>query len=86
MVLIRSAMMIRSFYPTEILARLGVSESELWERYNVDEGDWLALAAIFLGEIFNPAILNPLNETDTRVKLEVCTLRLCSRGEYHADI
>ena len=70
MVLIRSAMLVRSFYPTEILARLGVNEAELWDRYNVQEGDWIALAAIFLGEIFDPAVLNPLTETDTRVRLE----------------
>lgn len=71
MVLIRSAIMMRTFYPNEILARLGVSESELWERYNVEEGDWMALAAIFLGEIFSQAILTPLGEEETRIQLEV---------------
>ncbi len=71
MVLVRSAALVRSFYPNEVLARLGVQQTELWERYNVEEGDWLALAAIFLGEIFNPAILSPLAESDTRVQLEV---------------
>lgn len=71
MVLIRCAMMMRAFYPSEILARLGLNEAELWERYNVEEGDWLAMAAIFLGEIFHPTILNPLAENETRIQLEV---------------
>lgn len=71
MVLVRSAMMMRTFYPTEILVRLGVNESELWERYNVEEGDWLALSAIFLSEIFSSAILNPLNDEETRIQLQV---------------
>lgn len=69
-------MMMRSFYPTEILIRLGVNESELWERYNVEEGDWLALSAIFLGEIFSSSILQPLGEEETRIQLEVCFSRL----------
>lgn len=71
MVLVRSAMMMRSFYPNEILARLGVNESELWERYNVEEGDWFALSAIFLSEIFSSAVLTPLRDEETRIQLEV---------------
>ncbi len=71
MVLVRSAMMMRTFYPIEILVRLGVNESELWERYNVEEGDWLALSAIFLSEIFSSSILNPLNDEETRIQLQV---------------
>lgn len=74
MVLVRSAMMMRTFYPTEILVRLGVNESELWERYNVEEGDWLALSAIFLSEIFSSSILNPLNDEETRIQLQVVQL------------
>ena len=49
MVLLRSAVMMRTFYPSEILSRLGLNDTELWERYNVEEGDWIAMAAIFLG-------------------------------------
>jgi len=49
MVLLRSAIMMRTFYPSEILSRLGLNDTELWERYNVEEGDWIAMAAIFLG-------------------------------------
>lgn len=64
-------MMMRNFYPNEILARLGVNECELWERYNVEESDWLALAAIVLGEIFSPAVLTPLADQETRFQLEV---------------
>jgi hypothetical protein len=64
-------MMMRTFYPAEILVRLGVNESELWERYNVEEGDWLALSAIFLSEIFSSAILSPLNDEETRIQLQV---------------
>lgn len=63
--------MMRTFYPSEILVRLGVNESELWERYNVEEGDWLALSAIFLSEIFSSAILNPLSDEETRIQLQV---------------
>ena len=66
--------MTRQFYPAEILSRVGVNETELWERYNVEEGDWLALAAIFLGEIFSAAILNPLTENETYVPLQVPSL------------
>ncbi|XP_046650573.1 uncharacterized protein LOC124341686 isoform X1 [Daphnia pulicaria] len=81
MVLVRSAMMMRTFYPTEILVRLGVNESELWERYNVEEGDWLALSAIFLSEIFSSSILNPLNDEETRIQLQAKDLNL---GRYGA--
>ena len=63
--------MMRGFYPSEILARLGISESELWDRYDVEESDWLALAAIFLTEIFSPAILIPLTDSETRIQLQV---------------
>jgi hypothetical protein len=71
MLLMRSAAMMRQFYPSEILSRVSVNETELWERYNVEDGDWLALAAIFLSEIFSPAILNPLADDETRIPLEV---------------
>ena len=71
MVLLHAAVMMRDFYPTEVLARISVSETELWDRYDVDEGDWLTLAAIFLTEIFSPAILNPLADDETRIQLEV---------------
>ena len=71
MLLVRSAAMMRQFYPSEILSRVSVNETELWERYNVEDGDWLALAAIFLSEIFSPAILNPLADDETRIPLEV---------------
>lgn len=71
MVLVRSAMVMRSFSPNEILARRGVNESELRERYNVEEVDWLALSAIFLSEIFSSSILTPLRDEETRIQLEV---------------
>uniref|UniRef100_A0A0P5JHB7 Uncharacterized protein n=1 Tax=Daphnia magna TaxID=35525 RepID=A0A0P5JHB7_9CRUS len=80
MVLVRSAMMMRTFYPSEILVRLGVNESELWERYNVEEGDWLALSAIFLSEIFSSAILNPLSDEETRIQLQAKDVNLCRYG------
>ena len=75
-------MILRQFYPAEILSRVSVNETELWERYNVDEGDWVALAAIFLSEIFSPAFLVPLADDEARIPLEVmarqvvCTFRV----------
>jgi len=54
MVLLRSAMMMRTLYPSEVLSRLGLNDTELWERYNVEEGDWIAMAAIFLGKYCIP--------------------------------
>ena len=71
MLLVKAGMMMRSFYPGEILARIGISESELWDRYDVEESNWLALAAIFLTEIFSPAILIPLTDSETRIQLQV---------------
>jgi len=71
MLLVKAGTMMRGFYPSEILARLGISESELWDRYDVEESDWLALAAIFLTEIFSPAILIPLTDSETRIQLQV---------------
>lgn len=70
MLLVKAGMMMRSFYPGEILARIGISESELWDRYDVEESNWLALAAIFLTEIFSPAILIPLTDSETRIQLQ----------------
>lgn len=71
MLLKRSAAMMRQFYPSEILSRVSVNEAELWERYNIDEGDWLTLAAIFISEIFSPAVLKPLADDEMRISLEV---------------
>ena len=71
MLLVKAGMMMHSFYPSEILARIGINESELWDRYDVEESNWLALAAIFLTEIFSPAILIPLNDSETRIQLQV---------------
>jgi len=70
MLLVKAGMMMHSFYPSEILARIGINESELWDRYDVEESNWLALAAIFLTEIFSPAILIPLNDSETRIQLQ----------------
>ncbi len=45
--------------------------------------DWLALAAIVLGEIFSPVILTPLADKDTRYRLDVLPiLHSPSDGAY----
>lgn len=86
MLLVKAGMMMRNFYPSEILARIGISETELWDRYDVEESNWLALAAIFLTEIFSPAILIPLTENETRIQLQVIKMNHNTHSHFKLAI
>lgn len=59
------------FYPNHVLKRLPVTEEEFWESRGLALNDWSGLAALIYADIFSLDFLTPLDEMDTRFKLEV---------------
>ncbi|XP_051167467.1 uncharacterized protein LOC127285474 isoform X1 [Leptopilina boulardi] len=66
----QGAMMLERLYPSHVLARLITSEDDFWENKGLSVGDWAGLAGLMYAEIFSLNFLQPLDDTDTKFKLE----------------
>lgn len=62
--------MLKRLYPSHVLCRLNMNEEEFWENRSLGQSDWPGLADMIFAEIFHLNFLQPLNEYDTRFKLE----------------
>lgn len=70
MIIQQGAMMLERLYPSHVLARLITSEDDFWENKGLSVGDWAGLAGLMYAEIFSLNFLQPLDDTDTKFKLE----------------
>ncbi|KAL0279520.1 UNVERIFIED_CONTAM: hypothetical protein PYX00_001058 [Menopon gallinae] len=66
----QGALLLERFYPTHVLQRLSSSEEEFWEGRGLAVNDWSGLAGLMYADIFSLDFLTPLDEVDTRFKLE----------------
>jgi len=63
--------MLEYWYPQHVMQKLSISEEEFWESKGLSINDWSALAVVFLTDIFSLDFLTPLDDADTKFKLEV---------------
>ncbi|KAK0162025.1 hypothetical protein PV327_008401 [Microctonus hyperodae] len=66
----QAALMLERLYPTHVFARLIGSEDDFWENKGLGIGDWAGLAGLMYADIFSLDFLQPLDDTDTKFKLE----------------
>ncbi|KAL4132482.1 hypothetical protein QTP88_009622 [Uroleucon formosanum] len=62
--------MLEYWYPQHVMQKLSISEEEFWESKGLSINDWSALAIVFLTDIFSLDFLTPLDDADTKFKLE----------------
>lgn len=63
--------MLEYWYPQHVIQKLSISEEEFWESKGLPLNDWPALAVVFFTDMFSLDFLTPLDDTDTKFKLEV---------------
>ncbi|XP_048507153.1 uncharacterized protein LOC105689462 isoform X2 [Athalia rosae] len=66
----QGALMLERLYPSHVFIRLLVSEEDFWENKGLCVGDWAGLAGLMYADIFSLDFLEPLEDTDTKFKLE----------------
>lgn len=68
--------MLEYWYPQHVIQKLSISEEEFWESKGLVINDWSALAVVFFTDIFSLDFLTPLDDTDTKFKLEVINVMI----------
>ncbi|XP_046394390.1 uncharacterized protein LOC124162073 isoform X1 [Ischnura elegans] len=66
----QAALILERFHPTHIMKRLPVDEEEFWENKGLSPNDWAGLAGLMYSEIFSLDFLTPLDDADTKFRLE----------------
>ncbi|XP_014234034.1 uncharacterized protein LOC106657177 isoform X1 [Trichogramma pretiosum] len=68
----QGAMMLERFYPRHVFARMQAhsNEDDFWESKGLGPSDWAGLAGLMYADIFSLDFLQPLDEVDTKFKLE----------------
>ncbi|KAK7794593.1 hypothetical protein R5R35_003607 [Gryllus longicercus] len=66
----QAAVMLERFYPGHVLQRLTMHEEDFWENKGLSVNDWAGLASLMYADIFSLDFLTPLDETDTKFRLE----------------
>ncbi|CAG5093782.1 Protein of unknown function [Cotesia congregata] len=66
----QAALMLERLYPSHVLARLNGCEEDFWENKGLNVGDWAGLAGLMYADMFSLDFLQPLDDTDTKFKLE----------------
>ena len=66
----QGALMLERLYPTHVFARLSSQEEDFWENKGLSVGDWAGLAGLMYADIFSLDFLQPLDDADTKFKLE----------------
>ncbi|XP_043281762.1 uncharacterized protein [Venturia canescens] len=66
----QAALMLERLYPSHVFARFSGSEDDFWENKGLGVGDWAGLAGLMYADIFSLDFLQPLDEADTKFKLE----------------
>lgn len=63
--------MLEGWYPQHVINKLSISEEEFWESKGLSINDWSSLAIVFFTDIFSLDFFTPLDDADTKFKLEV---------------
>jgi len=63
-------LILERFYPAHVFARMSSLEEDFWENKGLGVGDWAGLAGLMYADIFSLDFLQPLDEADTKFKLE----------------
>ena len=63
-------MTLERLYPTHVFARLITAEEDFWENKGLAMRDWAGLAGLMFADIFSLDFLQPLDDADTKFKLE----------------
>ncbi|XP_014469880.1 PREDICTED: uncharacterized protein LOC106741940 isoform X2 [Dinoponera quadriceps] len=66
----QGALMLERLYPTHVFARLPGNEEDFWENKGLAVCDWAGLAGLMYADIFSLDFLQPLDDADTKFKLE----------------
>ncbi|XP_026671760.1 uncharacterized protein LOC108627846 isoform X2 [Ceratina calcarata] len=66
----QGALMLERLYPSHVFARLSGSEDDFWENKGLSVGDWAGLAGLMYADIFSLNFLQPLDDMDTKFRLE----------------
>lgn len=66
----QGALMLERFYPSHVLQRLPIHEEDFWESKGLSVNDWAGLAGLMYADIFSLDFLTPLDDGDTRFRLE----------------
>ncbi|XP_012234125.2 uncharacterized protein [Linepithema humile] len=66
----QGALMLERLYPTHVFARLPGNEEDFWENKGLGVCDWAGLAGLMYAEIFSLDFLQPLDDSDTKFRLE----------------
>ncbi|XP_076160275.1 uncharacterized protein LOC143143176 isoform X2 [Ptiloglossa arizonensis] len=66
----QGALMLERLYPTHVFARLSRNEEDFWENKGLSVGDWAGLAGLMYTDIFSLNFLQPLDDMDTKFRLE----------------
>ncbi|XP_063981609.1 uncharacterized protein LOC135164835 isoform X2 [Diachasmimorpha longicaudata] len=66
----QAALMLERLYPVHVFSRLNGNEDDFWENKGLNVGDWAGLAGLMYADIFSLDFLQPLDDTDTKFKLE----------------
>ncbi|KAG7203922.1 hypothetical protein KM043_016942 [Ampulex compressa] len=66
----QGAIMLERLYPTHVFARLPVNEEDFWENKGLGIADWAGLAGLMFADIFSLDFLQPLDDSDTKFRLE----------------
>ncbi|KMQ94296.1 hypothetical protein RF55_5560 [Lasius niger] len=66
----QGALMLERLYPTHVFARLSGNEEDFWENKGLGVCDWAGLAGLMYADIFSLDFLQPLDDSDTKFRLE----------------
>lgn len=66
----QAALLLEKFYPSHVLRNLPMLEEDFWESKGLVPHDWAGLAGLMYADIFSLDFLTPLDEVDTKFKLE----------------
>ncbi|XP_043500875.1 uncharacterized protein LOC122523280 isoform X1 [Polistes fuscatus] len=66
----QGALMLERLYPLHVFARLTGNEEDFWENKGLGVGDWAGLAGLMYADIFSLDFLQPLDDSDTKFRLE----------------
>ncbi|XP_012271893.1 uncharacterized protein LOC105695146 isoform X2 [Orussus abietinus] len=66
----QAARMLERHYPSHVFARLTGNEEDFWESKGLVSGDWAGLSGLMYADIFSLDFLQPLDEADTKFKLD----------------
>ncbi|XP_055949382.1 uncharacterized protein LOC129983778 [Argiope bruennichi] len=76
-----ATVVLQRFFPIHVLKRLQIKEEDFWDKKGLSYRDWPGFAAQLFTEVFSIDILTPLEDSDTRYRLEAHGVNLSRYSE-----